>query len=69
MDMDEYLRRNLLQAGAAGADAGIDKVLTRLRSTRFAPQWLLEELDAVKERVEPLPHELAKWRDSMKEVE
>lgn len=61
VDLDEYLRRNLLVARAIGARAGVETIRNRLG--RRAPKWLREQLDAIETRVEPLPTDLARWRD------
>lgn len=60
---EEYLRRNLLVAGAYGASAAADTALDRLRSSKRAPKWLIEHLEAIKERTDRLPSDLARWRD------
>lgn len=59
----EYLRRNLLVAGAIGASAAADTALDRLRENKHAPKWLIDHLEAIKERTDKLPADLAAWRD------
>lgn len=59
----EYLRRNLLVAKAIGARANAGVALDRLSAHKRAPKWLLESLRGILERCEPLPHDLARWRD------
>lgn len=63
----EYLRRNLLHAKAVGANAGLDAAINRLCNTKRHPRWLVEALLRVKVRIEPLPHEIALWRNSAKD--
>ena len=60
---EEYLRRNLLVASAYGASAAAETALNRLRASKRAPKWLIAELEAIKERTDKLPHDLARWRD------
>jgi hypothetical protein len=60
----EYLRRNLIVAKAIGAKAGVSKSLKRLEQMSRAPQWLVTSLRGVLERQDPIPEELAKWRDA-----
>ena len=64
MGHDEYLRRNIVHSKSVGANANIDVVIVRLRSTSYAPKWLMDYLDGIKARIEPLPAELARWRDA-----
>ena len=60
----EYLRRNLMHAKSVGLRAESSKTLTHLRSLkRRVPLWLLQSLEEMKSRAEPLPHELAQWRN------
>lgn len=61
---DEYLRRNLVVAKACGARAGVSKSLKRLEQMSRPPKWLIQSLRGVLERCEPLPSELAKWRNT-----
>jgi hypothetical protein len=61
---DEYLRRNLVVAKACGAKAGVSKSLKRLEQMSRPPKWLVRSLQDVLERADPLPAELAKWRDT-----
>ena len=62
--MTEYLRRNLIVAKSIGAKAGVSKSLKRLEQMSRPPKWLVESLQGVLVRQDPLPEELAKWRDS-----
>lgn len=59
----EYLRRNLLHAKACGAKANVSTALKRLEMQTRPPQWLVNALRGILERVDPLPAELARWRD------
>jgi hypothetical protein len=59
----EYLRRNLLVAKAIGARANAGVALERLQAHKRPPKWLVEYLRGIAERCEPLPADLAKWRD------
>lgn len=61
---EEYLRRNLAVAKAAGAVAGLDKLRAQLNLTKYQPAWLKKALFEVAKRIEELPPELANWRDS-----
>ena len=63
MAHEEYLRRNLLVAGACGAGSTIDAALKKLRGQRGAPKWLLKALESVGASVDKLPPDLARWRD------
>ncbi len=67
MAHEEYLRRNLLLAGAYGANAGLDTAIKRLRSTKRPPSWLLKSLAEVKARIEPLPYALDAYRNLAKD--
>lgn len=60
----EYLRRNLVIAKACGAKSEIKVVAERLRRTKRPQKWLLASLEAIRVRIEELPEELAKWRDT-----
>lgn len=60
---EEYLRRNLLLAKAIGAKAGASTALKRLEMQTRPPKWLVNALRGILERCDPLPAELAKWRD------
>ena len=59
----EYLRRNRLVAKAVGAKANVEEILKHLSSLQNNPKWLVDELDGVLRRIEPLSDELAKHRD------
>jgi hypothetical protein len=58
----EYLRRNLIVAGAIGARAGCDAALDRLRGQKGAPKWLVAQLESIRVRVVPTIDELTAWR-------
>lgn len=62
-DHTEYMRRNLLHSASVGANANLDVVLFRLSANKNTPAWLKSSLNGVKDRIRPLPRELAKWRD------
>ena len=64
MQHEEYLRRNLIHAKSVGAQAGVRVAIERLSARKDAPKWLLEQLRGVAERLEPVPHEIAEWRNS-----
>lgn len=66
--LDEYLRRNLLVAQAAGAHAGAKKILERLSATRRPPRWLIEAVEGVIARTEALPAALAQHRSEVYRV-
>lgn len=59
----EYLRRNLLVAKAIGARANAGVALDRLQAHKRPPKWLVDYLRGIVERCEPLPADLARWRD------
>jgi len=59
----EYLRRNLLVCKAVGAQAAALKILERMHGWQRAPKWLEKSVRDILERVTPLPHELAAYRD------
>ena len=61
---DEYLRRNLLVCKAVGAHANATAALDRLRGLKRPPKWLVEYLEGIVKRCEPLPHDLAEWRNN-----
>lgn len=63
MAHEEYLRRNLIHAGSVGAVAGVRVALKRLTARRDAPKWLVKQLRGVASRLEPVPHEIAEWRN------
>jgi len=60
----EHLRRNLLVAKAIGARANAGVALDRLRTHKRPPKWLVAYLEGIVKRCEPLPAELARWRDT-----
>jgi hypothetical protein len=60
---EEYLRRNMVHAGAAGVHADINHILDKLRSFKRTPQWIKRELADLLARSERSVKELAKWRD------
>lgn len=62
-NLREYLRRNRHVAAAIGARAAIDLALERLGDRPRTPQWLIDLLLGAHRRVDPLPAELAAWRD------
>lgn len=59
----EYLRRNLLVAKAIGARANAGAALDRLKSHKRPQKWLLDYLQGIVDRCEPLPADLAQWRN------
>lgn len=61
---DEYLRRNLLVAKAIGARENARATLARLNGCAYAPKWLWERLQGIIDRCEPLPADLALWRNT-----
>lgn len=63
VDLDEYLRRNLLVAKAEGAIAAARTIRVRANSIARRPRWLLDNLDDLEARIAPLPLDLARWRD------
>ena len=63
MPHTEYLRRNKLVAKSIGAKANIEHILKHLEQIKNRPQWLVDELEGVLWRIEPLSSELAKHRD------
>lgn len=63
MTHEEYLRRNLIHAGAVGCKSGIETALKRLEATKRPPQWLLKQLRSCLERAERAHPELARWRN------
>lgn len=60
---EEYLRRNLMHAKACGAHANTSAALRRLEMQARPPRWLVKELEGIMRRLEPLPNELAQWRN------
>lgn len=64
MAHDEYLRRNLVHAGAVGVRAGISNAVDRLRATKRPPKWLVKQLEGLLDRAEGSHRELAQWRNS-----
>jgi hypothetical protein len=63
MANEEYLRRNMQVAKAAGANANATVALRRLRGMNRPPQWMVACLLGIIERTEGLSHELSQWRD------
>lgn len=61
---DEYLRRDLLVCKAVGAHATATAALERLRAQKRPPKWLLKHLEGIAKRCEPLPADLAEWRNT-----
>lgn len=61
---EEYLRRNLLVASAIGASAAARCARERATSLKRQPKWLIAYLDSILERVDRLPPDLARWRDT-----
>ena len=61
---DEYLRRNLLVCKAVGAKSIASKSLKRLEQQTRPPKWLVAALRGILERTDPLPEDLAKWRNT-----
>jgi hypothetical protein len=60
---DEYLRRNLEVSKAHGVRSSIEFCIRMLEDQRRSPRWLMKQLYAMRERMEDIPSELAKWRD------
>lgn len=60
---EEYLRRNMMVAKAIGAHANTAAALRRLKQQSRPPQWLVRELEWIITSLEPLPGELAQWRN------
>ena len=60
----EYSRRNLVQAKSIGARSNIRVAAERLTQYRQSPKWLRTLLWETLEKLEPVPHELAQWRDA-----
>lgn len=65
---EEYLRRNSIQAKSVGAKARIEATLQRLEKMKSPPKWLLASLQDIAERLDPIPHALAKWRNLAPDV-
>lgn len=63
VDLDEYLRRNLLVAKAEGAIAAARTIRIRANAIARRPRWLLDNLDDLEARIAALPLDLARWRD------
>ena len=64
MPHEEYLRRNLVHAGACGVRAGIGNAVDRLKATKHPPKWLVAQLEGMVERADRAKTELAQWRNS-----
>ena len=64
----EYLRRNLIVAGAIGARAGCDTALERLRGQKGVPKWLIQQLESIRVRVHPTINELSAWRATAPDI-
>ena len=62
-DMKEYLRRNNLVAKSIGIQANANAALDRLNNQKRPPKWLINTLQGIIDRSEPLPSDLAKYRD------
>lgn len=58
----EYLRRNMNVCKAVGAHANSKAALKRLQAQKRPAKWLVEYLEGIISRTEPLAHELAKYR-------
>lgn len=63
MAHEEYLRRNLLTAKAVGIKANAEAALKRLSATKRPAKWLVKYFEGIRDRAEPLPKDLAAWRD------
>lgn len=63
--VEEYLRRNLVQASAEGARGGAKSALTRLCRHRRPPKWLIETLRGIEVRARSAARGLAEWRDEV----
>lgn len=64
--IEEYLRRNYLQAKAVGALSLVKSITNRATSLKRPPKWLLRDLNQIEIRIRELPHELALHRDEVK---
>lgn len=64
--MEEYLRRNLNVAKAAGAAAGARSILNKLGARKRVPKWLTKAVYDIYARAKYLPRELANYRDEAK---
>lgn len=58
----EYLRRNMNVCKAVGAHANAKAALKRLQAQKRPAKWLVEYLEGIVSRTEPLAHELAMYR-------
>lgn len=65
----EYLRRNMLVANAEGAKAEARYILNRLGAYTNSPKWLMDSAQAILDRVEPLPKELAIYRNQERSID
>ena len=65
-EMQEYLRRNLLVAKAHGAHENAMAALRRVEKQKRPPKWLVLALQRIAIRAKPLPKDLARYRDQMK---
>jgi len=61
----EYLRRNLLVAKSIGINSNAKAAMARVRTLKRQPAWLVKYLQGILDRAEPLPKELAAYRDSV----
>jgi len=64
MAHEEYLRRNLVHAASVGVVADVGAVLTRLKTIKSAPKWLVEQLERTHRKSKNIPHDVALWRNS-----
>lgn len=63
--INEYLRRNLLQASAVGAEANAKAALKRVRGWKNPPKWLVKELEGIAARAKLVAEEMAEHRDEL----
>lgn len=64
MAHEEYLRRNLVHAGAVGVEYGIRSAATRLKAMKRPPKWLVKHLDGMVDRAAAAAAECAQWRNA-----
>jgi len=60
----EYRRRNIQVARVIGAKAAVDQALTRARTLKHFPKWMIDYLESAAERLPGLSTDLASYRDA-----